>query len=319
MARYVYKVIPIQLLSAQFPNACRYRLEDPELEKSMAARGMVQPLLITARTPVVISGHKRIWAAKKLGIPQVEILQLEEALSKEDAFLLAVLSNWKQKMTELDQAWTVTQAVRTFGFSKERVLEEIYPPAGQWEGSGFYEEALEVMGLSKPLLDLIADARLPFRGARSLNRLSKPDQQVFASQIATPAALTTNQLLKGVEWLQDLLKISGQSLEGYFKKNADLEAILKSTLDRKAKGERFFSRLRNLRFPNLAEREKGFAALSSQLQKDQSGIFVEAPPFFEAEGFTVRARIKNAKDLGSLMRLLERKRKVLNSLLDIVL
>ena len=222
-------------------------------------------------------------------------------------------------MTELDLAWTVAQAVRTFGFSRKRVLEEIYPPAGKLEGSGFYEEALEVMSLNKSLLDLIAGGRLPFRGARVLNRLSKPDQQVFASQIAAEAGLTTNQLMKAVEWLYDLLKMCGQSLEDYLKGIPELKAILKSPADRKAKGERFISCLRGLRFPNLAEKEREFETLSSQLQEDKSGISVEAPPFFEAEGFTLRAKIKNAKDLERLTRLLEGKWKVLNSLLDIVL
>ena len=159
---------------------------------------------------------------------------------------------------------------------------------------------------------------MPFRGAKILTRFSKPDQEAFA-EMAAEAALTTNQLLKAGEWLADLLKISKLGLGDYLKSHPELKKILASSADRKAKGEKFFACLRQLRFPQLTEKEKEFSALSRELEGDKKGLQVEAPPFFEAEGFTVRAKIKSAKDLEQLEALLARKRKVLNSLLDIVL
>lgn len=319
MVRYFHKVIPIQILDPTFPYACRYRLDDAALEKSIAQKGILQPPVIASGTPApVISGHKRVFAAKKLGLKEIEVLQLKISLTHDDAFILAALSNWKQNVSELDLAWTIAQAERAFRFSKEKILEEIYPPLDKSQDHGFYEEALEVMKLHKTLLDLIADDLLPFRGAKILTRLSKEDQEIFADKIASKAALTTNQLLKSGEWLHDLLKSSSQSLDRYLKTNSSLDPSLFNG-DGRAKGERFFTALRNLRFPHLVEKEKAFTGLSQQIQGDKSGLSVEAPPFFEAEGFTLRAKIKDAKDLERLSAHLESKRKVLNSLLDIVL
>jgi hypothetical protein len=319
MARYLHQVIPIQFLNAQFPYACRYRLEDPLLEKSVKEKGLFQPPIVMPGTPAdILSGNKRVAAAKKLGVKEIEVLILQKPINPQEAFLLALISNWSQTLSDLDLAWTVARAVRSFGFSKETVLEQILPAAGKAGDSGFYDEALEVMTLHKTLLDLVAEEKLPFRGAKVLNRFAKPDQEIFASQIAVPAAWTTNQLIKAGDWLLDLLKTSGQSLENYLK-DKEFTDILDGKTDRRAKGERLFTLLRARRFPNLAVKEKEFTALSNQIQESQSGVSVEAPPYFESEGYTVRAKIKDSKDLEQLQRLLESKRKVLNSLLDIVL
>lgn len=320
MARYVLRLIPVQVLNPQLPYACRYRLEDPALEKSVLEKGVLQPLVVLPGAPAaVISGHKRLAAAKKAGIKELEVLELQTELSPQESFLLAVLSNWNQGLPDLDKAWTLAQAVRTFQLSKAQFEDEIFPALGIAPDSGFYEESLEVMRLNKPLLDRIASEELPFRGARALNRFSKPDQETFAVFIAPHASLTTNQLLKAVDWLCDLMKGNSLDLAALLQNKPGLSAVLESPMDRRAKGERFLSVLRTLRFPNLVEKEKEFLTLSGRLKDEPEGFSVEAPPYFEAEGFTLRGKVKNAQDLERLSQWLERKRKVLNSLLDIVL
>jgi hypothetical protein len=320
MAHYVFRIIPLNILSSQFPYACRYGFEDPALEKSIAHHGVMHHPLIAPGTPgEVISGHKRIFAAKRANIKEIEVMELQSALTKEESFMLAILSNWNQNMPELDRAWTIAKASRIFNFSKEMILEEIFPALGISEDKGFYDEALEIMSLHKSILDGIATGLVPFRGAKSLSRFSKPDQEAFAAQVISQASLTTNQLMKVCEWLFDLLKMANQNLEGYVAAQPALKGILQGKSDRKAKGEQVFACLRSLRFPSLEGKTREFTALSNQLQENKSGISVDVPLCFETEGFTVRAKIKDAKDLERLSEVLEKKRKVLNSLLDIVL
>ncbi len=319
MARYLQQIISLSEISSDFSYACRYPAKDPALEKSVAARGLCQPLIVTGDSPnKILAGHKRFEALKKSGCAAVEVLVLQAPLPEPERFLFAVLSNWNQKMSEMDMAWTLFRAAKVFHLPETVIREEIFPALGLQAVPGFYEESLEVMGLDASLLDLIAGNQMPFRGARVLRRFSGEDQKQFASRVASRVSLTTNQLLKLGDWLGDLMKSSSLNLEKLLQRQG-WESVLSAETDRRNKAERFFEAVRAARFPHLLEKEKQFTALSSQFRESDRGITVEAPSSFEAEGLILKARIRDAEALDHLRETLEQKRKILNSLLDIVL
>lgn len=318
MARYVFKIISVKDISSNLKFSSRYRLEDADLQRSISARGLIQPLILAAGGKELAAGFRRFHALKNLRIQECPALEIQEKLSEQDIFLMSVLSNWKQEDSELDRAYAVAKAVKEFKFSEKQIEEEILPALGISSGSGFLEESLKVFSLESALIDLIADGKIPFRGAKVLERLSKADQKTFA-QVGQKAALTTNQILKAGEWLGDLLKSSGKTLEVFLKENNFGEILDHKGSDRRGLGEQFFAKLKGLRYPQLTQKEEAFQALSEQLRQGETGLNAEAPPYFESSGMTLRIQVKDSRTLDKITSVLEAKRKLLNSLLDIVL
>lgn len=316
MARYVHKLIPVSALSATALYCLRSGLGNEALLASIKKRGVLQPLIVTPGLDV-ISGHRRLAVVRELSLKQIEVLELASEPSPQEAFLMSILSNWHQPFSELERANIISAAKRKFQFQDSEIFEEIFPALKMNPDKGIYEEALEITALAPELLDLVAADKMPFRGARILASFSPEDQRAFAI-IAREAAFTTNQLLKAGEWLFDLLKMKRVSLAAFLKENS-FEELFKSELPRNQKGEKVFVKIRTLRFPQVSERERQFSGLSEQLRDEKSGLSVEMPPFLEGEGFTLKARLKSRDSLEAVLGALQSKRKVLNSLLDIVL
>lgn len=321
MESYVFKVIKPSEIRGQFPYCCRYSVRDSALETSIAKRGILTPLVVSGGAQkTLVAGHRRLAAAKALGLSQIKIFEIREVLPAADLFAAAVLSNWNQQWSDLDRAWVIHQAIEDFRLSETEIVEGILPALGLASQKGIVEDYNQMASLAPELLALMAEGKLPFRGAQILTRFAEEDQKVFALRIAARAALTTNQLIKTGEWLFDLMKSSHSGLTEFLAKNISLASILdQAEWDRNRKTEVFYRALRAMRFPRLADREKKFESCLTDLRHDMGDLKVEAPAAFEEEGFTLRARIRNPETLDRVLNHLGRNRTLLNSLFDIML
>ena len=100
----------------------------------------------------------------------------------------------------------------------------------------------------------------------------------------------------------------------------DMETILDHPVqDRRAKADRLHAALRALRFPRIAGQEKKFSAFSRELREESGDLTVEAPAFFEGEGFILKARVRKPESLERVLEILSRRRNSLNSLFEIML
>lgn len=317
MESYVHKIIPLAGISREFPFACRYALKDPLLWNSVAQRGVLKPVVVSAQKQM-ISGHKRLLAAETAGLKDIPVFEISENRNPADLYLLAVFSNWNQALSDLDRAWAIERAVSSFKLDEQTVLDDIFPALGLEPQKHFLEEARETAALDPSVLEAISTGQLPFRGARILARFSKSDQSDFVKAVISRAALTSNQLLRAGEWLYDLVKLKGIPLPALLK-SAGFEVFLDTpSQDRRQRGEKFCAALRALRFPELVRKEKEFESLAAKIEADQ-GFSLEPPSYFEGEGLTLRAKLPNLQALDKLAGVLERKRKLFNSLFDIML
>ena len=319
MESYVYKIIPLEEISRDFPYLCRYRMEDGALADSVARHGLIQPLIsIRSGHRILVSGHRRFRAAEKAGLGEISVFEIQKPLTPQELFLVSILSNWNQIWSDLDRAWAVRKAARIFQFEEEAILRDILPAVGLAGEKHLYEEYLEVSDLDPAVLDLLDEGQLPFRGVRVLSGFGKTDQREFALSVATKLSLTTNQLLKTAEWLNDLLKINSVDLKSYLARTPLAGLLNALQEDRRQKTDQFTEALRRLRFPRLSDREEKFASLSHEIREGAEDITIERPVFFEGEGITLKASIKDSESVERILELIQRKRKLLSSLFDIM-
>lgn len=320
MENYISKSIAADQIREDFPFCCRYRPASPVLQESIAKRGVLTALVVTKDArPAIVSGHRRYQAARKAGIREIPVFEIQENFGGGDYFILAVLSNWNQNWPDLDRAWTLHRAKEKFHLAENDLTELILPALGLPAGKYILNQYQSVAGLDRSILDLMAEDKLPFRGSQILSRFSPEDQRQWSSVILPRAALTTNQLLKAGEWLCDLLKKERLTLSDFMGKYGLGEILYHPEADRRQKAKNLYEMIRHLRFPRLAEYEKKFQTLSKSLQGDFRELKLEAPESFEAQGFNLHARIRDGRALANILKVLERQKPSLNSLFDIML
>lgn len=324
MESHVFKKHFVKDISREFPYACRFRPDTATVKASLARHGMISPVVVFEGkgAPVLITGHARFQAALELGWNEIPVLSVTAEKKPREWFLFSLLSNWNQNWADLDRASAIHRA-RGFGFSENEMLEDILPALGLAPEKRWLDESAEIMALAPEVLNAVADGRLPYRGVRSLAVFSAPDQKAFVYRLAGPLSLTSNQLIKTSEWLNDLLKSRKQSMETLLA-SPDVEKVTAHReWNPRQKGELFYHKMRSLRFPQQVSREEEFVSaadrLAQEARQDKSDLSLEAPPFFEAEGITLRARLKDTEALDRMMEVIRKKRNLFNSLFDIVL
>lgn len=325
MEGYVYQRIKLAAVVRQFPFASRYKTSGERLVKSLAARGMLLPVTAVERDGgyIIVSGESRFLAALQLGWEEIPANLLSPNLEDKDLFLISVLSNWNERISELDAVFAVARAVQ-LQIGEEIILDEILPALGLTPEKRWLGEAEEVSGLEPALLERVAENKLPYRGIRSMSRFSRVEQKYFAENIAEKISLTSNQLLKVSEWLFDLMKKNRTDLKTILERPVFQEILnpQKENRDHRQASERFFEKLRAMRFPQQTEAEAKFKEMAAPLAPNsqiKNGFWLEAPQQFEEAGIMLHARLKDPKALEKLQQALEKHRNLVNSLFDIML
>ena len=321
MEGYVCKTIRLEEIQSSYPYSCRYRpLEATSVLGSIQKRGIVFPLLAT-RGPerLLISGHRRLAAAKSLGLREIKIWEIVQTQNPSELFLISVLSNWNQAWSDLDRAWVIRKAKEEFKFSQQDLLEGILPALGLSSESYLLNQYYDVACLEPCLLDLVEAGRLPFRGMQILGKFLPEDRATFATLIGSKIILTSNQLLKAGEWLYDLLKKEKTNLGNFLKDRGLLEILNRQGNDEGQKARAFYNALRRLRFPRLAESEQKVEKVLTLLAPELKELRLEMPESFEEEGFSLHAKLKSQASIEQLKEFLSKHRPQLNSLFDIML
>lgn len=319
MERYDLARLNCADLQDSRPYGSRYAYTDSSLGESVKAMGVLMPIIVT-RGPAhkVIAGYRRLEAARACGQTAIAALVLKEDLSDKDSFRLALVSNWREARSELDNARALGQA-RTLGFSAEEILNEILPLLGLPSERHWLTELEALSSLSLDLLEDLYQARLPMRGAAGLARLDAAGQKIFSERLAGPLRLTSSQLMKTLEWLLDLMRSSQMPLPQVLEK-PELKAVLEEKhSDIRQKTDLFFKRLREARFPRLAACEKNFEVQARAVEKGETGFKIEAPPYFEEPGIFLRLKARDPESLDRLLNTLAEKRSSMRELFKIVL
>ncbi len=311
--------MPTGSLPGPWPYCYRYHLQDDFLQASIKHAGIMMPVLVTAGDhPVVIAGHKRLYAAKLLKLKTVPVFSVK-AMDKRESFLLNLATNWKQDFSEIDRAQALGMAMRELRFSEADTIRVIMPILGLPGDKTLLGIYLKVDQCPVPVKDLVADGQMPLRGMTFLLRFSLADQTTFARKICGKAKLTSSQLLQAGEWLADLIKGSGKDLETILADHKVLEGLDVRGMDPRTKADKLFAAIKRLRFSGYSRYLEVFDERRAGVLQGVKDLRVEPVQGFEEPGFELRARVKSAGDLDRLLSLISEKRSALNSLFEIML
>ena len=148
-----------------------------ELADSISAYGILQPLTVRDRGGVyeLVAGERRLRAARIAGLREVPCLIAE--VGEEDAALLALIENLQRRdLDYMEEAAAIARLIRRYGLSQQQAAEKL------GKSQPTIANKLRLLRLSAPVIDCLHRYGLTERHARTLLRLTDPEQQLAAAR-----------------------------------------------------------------------------------------------------------------------------------------
>ena len=148
-----------------------------ELADSISAYGILQPLTVRDRGGVyeLVAGERRLRAARIAGLREGPCLIAE--VGEEDAALLALIENLQRRdLDYMEEAAAIARLIRRYGLSQQQAAEKL------GKSQPTIANKLRLLRLSAPVIDCLRQYGLTERHARTLLRLTDPEQQLAAAR-----------------------------------------------------------------------------------------------------------------------------------------
>ena len=159
-----------------------------ELADSISAYGILQPLTVRDRGGVyeLVAGERRLRAARIAGLREVPCLIAE--VGEEDAALLALIENLQRRdLDYMEEAAAIARLIRRYGLSQQQAAEKL------GKSQPTIANKLRLLRLSAPVIDCLRQYGLTERHARTLLRLTDPEQQLAAARYIGKRSLNVAQ------------------------------------------------------------------------------------------------------------------------------
>lgn len=164
--------VPVTALRAH-PGNARSDLGDlGELTASIAAQGVMQPLVVTRRQDtdgrlryVVIDGHRRLAAARAAGVREISCLLVPPGSSESETMLM-LASALHKGLEPMDQA-RAFRRLRDAGWSTLQISQHT------GIGAGTVRDRLLLLELPAKAQQLVEDKVVPLRQAKDLARQTR--------------------------------------------------------------------------------------------------------------------------------------------------
>jgi ParB family chromosome partitioning protein len=183
--------------------------EDAELEASIKALGVLEPILLR---PVnghleVVAGERRVRATSNIakangGLTKNTIPAIVRKLTDNEAFEIMIVENLqRENLTDLDEAKGFQSFIKKRG---EKHIKSLAEKIGK--KTGYIMGRIAVMKLPKIALDAWAAGDLAFGHLQQLIRLEGETLDAFVKQVLNDEELTVNDLRNEINWQKPLLK-----------------------------------------------------------------------------------------------------------------
>lgn len=159
------------------PNRYQPRLRFPEdemeeLSRSVKEQGIIQPLLVRQDHTgyELISGERRLRAAKKAGLSRVPVLL--KSITDSELLVISIIENvQRQDLNPLEEAEAYYQLISEFDFTQDQAAERI------GKSRSAIANFLRLRQLPEPIKASIIDGTLSMGHARALLGAETPAQQ----------------------------------------------------------------------------------------------------------------------------------------------
>lgn len=186
-----YQILPIYKVEPN-PDQPRQDFDQEELQAladSIAVHGVIQPLTVRALDSgyyQIIAGERRWRAARLAQLSEVPVVIVEADDKK--AMELALIENLqRQDLNPVEEALGYQSLIEEYGLTQEETASRV------GKSRPAVANALRLLGLSQPVLDMVKDGTLTAGHARAVLMLKTEKKQLEAAQKIVALSLSVRQ------------------------------------------------------------------------------------------------------------------------------
>ena len=190
------RVVPVTSIQPN-PHQPRSHMDSEklaELAASISEHGLIQPLIVTARTGgyTLIAGERRWRAAQLAGFQEIPVIVKET--TPQEMLELAIIENIQRAdLNAIEEAVAYRQLIDEFGLTQEAVADRV------GKGRSTVANLLRILNLPEPVQQAVLDGELSGAHARELLRLSTPEKQINAMRQIVKLHLSRRQTVTLVD------------------------------------------------------------------------------------------------------------------------
>ena len=227
------KLLPLQMVE---PNPAQPRKYfDPDelqtLADSIAMHGVIQPLTVRQLPSgfyQIIAGERRWRASRLAGLTEVPVVVIEADDKK--AMELALIENLQRAdLNPIEEALGYQQLISEYGLTQEQAAERV------GKSRPAVANALRLLGLSRPVQDLLAEGRISAGHARALLTIRGESEQYAVALKVVNLQLSVRQTETMCKNLTKSVKQKPKPAAPAVDYIAECEKELKHTLGRGVK------------------------------------------------------------------------------------
>ena len=172
------RMLPVGALTPQ-PGQPRRVFDEAALEElaqSIAARGVLQPILVRphGRSYQIVAGERRWRAAQRARLHEVPVIVRE--LDDADTFEIALLENIQRRdLNAVEEADAYKRLISEFGHTQEALAKLVH------KSRSHIANLLRLLDLPESVLALLADGKIDMGHARAL--IGVPDVERLAADV----------------------------------------------------------------------------------------------------------------------------------------
>ena len=245
---------------------------------------------------IIISGRKRIIAAKYAGMDEVLTLVYDSKIEKRHAMTMSLLDNFPHReYTAVEASWVINRIAEDFKVYEDDIIRDFFPLLHLPPSKKILKELLLISELSDEVKKVAHNRRYPIKVLTRWLDFGEDDRGKIAGLISG-AHFGTGAATEILNLLSDLTTRDGTSVRVILE-NDEIKAIIDDeNLSQNEKGERLREALRRLRYPMLSELEQNFKKYSDSL-KMPGGAKITHPPYFEGDTLELKISFKDKKGL----------------------
>jgi hypothetical protein len=257
-----------------------------------------------------MSGFNRLTVCKQLGLKEIEAFSFRKSeLGDLDGFQMALHENLTTRgLNLIEKSMVLHKLVHQFGLSRDSIVRDYMHMLGLQPNPIILEKISQLVELDVRIKRYIVEKEVSLGNATQFLEFA-PEDQAEIGKLVSELKLGENTLKEVLALLREISLRDALTVKDLIR--GEIEGIASNTtISKVQKTNRVRRRLREMRYPKLAELENAFREKRKGLRLSP-GISLQPPPYFEGDQLKVEFRFGNVvefKDIISkLMEASERK------------
>ena len=287
------------------------------LKQSIGRVGLINPPIVRKKTDdayQIVCGYKRALALKQLGVSSVQCAVLLDQRTDDECLLLNIYDNVSHReLNPIEKSITINK-LKTY-YTEEDIVHNFLPALKLQPHITQLNIFQPLCKLEKSIQTAILDGRISEHTATKLSQMDRASRKAFGN-LFVMLRLSVSKQMEVLEYASEIAMREHRSIEQVISMQKINTVFKNKRLNQHQRGEAVRTCLRELRYPQLTEKEQAFNRNLRKL-KLSSGVSLKAPPFFEGDHYQISF---NFKDLNGLTKRLHELESLLKdrSLINII-